>query len=366
MPLMLLSNPGLHLAVLGNPSAKAAHGFGSRKMFRQAERRAHRRVGKTFMLKGQASGYSVGSIKLNKSGVPKKVVGVPWSGRRGVFRYSGVIKKKGGASKRATWTNPLRVLRNPMSAISNYVGAVKSAVPTTLATLKKPSAKGIGFAAAGLVGTYALGGIIAAKVIVPGLNKVPALASFAGSNIGKRVIGASIPLLIGAGASLVVKGDNGKAILAGSVIAAVMEAAMPGTLVKLLSKLPVIGSKFATASYLPTSMATGAAAQGPVNGLAGLGAIVTVKSISTTSPGVMDGYEQVRADSFATPGKLNGLGEDSLAAYVAASESALNSDTVLAGVDGYLEEAEEGNMVSYLNTYGRNRKAERAELAAAY
>jgi hypothetical protein len=58
-----------------------------------------------------------------------------------------------------------------------------------------------------------------------------------------------------------------------------------------------------------------------------------------------------------TTGSRSGMGEDALAAYVEDKAQRLNDDTVLAGVDGYLEEAEESNLVSYLSPHPRAEKA---------
>ena len=323
MPLMLMSNPGLHLALLGNPRRKAKHGFSSRKRFTQALWKAKRRVGKTFKIKGGGS-YRIGALVgvRGRRGSPKShATGISWTGRKGGFAYRGTVKRRGHRRTRlTTFTNPLR---NPMKLVSDYVGALKSAPQTVISTVKGPNKlKNIAYMGAGALGSYFLAG-----TVVGLMKKIPVAGKIADNPIGSRIFGAAANFTIGYVASKFVKGDAGKAILAGSIVAAVIEAAMPGGMDKLVAKLPFVGKKVTD---------TKAVVAQAVNGLLGIDGYVDAPSYQGVGflPGMsVDGY--VDAPSY------QGVGEDALAADardMLAGDNDMAGDNDLAGFP-YLEDS---------------------------
>lgn len=283
MPLMLMSNPGLHLALLGNPrrakkskkrrGRKARFGFPSRKRFTQARWRALRRVGRRYRIKG-GSAYRVRSVKVGvkrRSRRKTHLSGISWSGRLGGVRYRGAIRRRGSRKyRRAAWTNPrrrrTRTRNNPMKAIRGYVSALKSAPKDILGIFKGPKKiKHIAFAAGGAIGTYMAGGLFTARVLVPVLGKVGA-ASFMDNPTAKRVVGGLVPFSLGYAASRFVKGDIGKALLVGGALASLVEIIQPGMIGTLITRTPVVAT---VAAAVPAPATTG-----PVSGMYGLGAYV--------------------------------------------------------------------------------------------
>ena len=224
MPVMLLSNPGLPLAIYGNPRTKKV-------------RRARR------------STSSKGSTMARRR------------------KHS-------------------RRRKNPL--VKDYISAARSAPGSVLALFKGSNkGKNLAFAAGGAVGTYVLGGLLTSFVITPALNKVPAVASVVANPIAKRVMGGLIPFTAGFVASRFVKGDLGKALLVGGTIAGLTEIAMPGMVGQLIGRIPGVGqtivgiaAKAPSAAGQPKAVA--AAVQGPVKGLSGLGEYVDAASYQGT------------------------------------------------------------------------------------
>jgi hypothetical protein len=190
------------------------------------------------------------------------------------------------------------------------------------------------FAAGGAVGTYALGGIVTASLIVPALNAVGAGPLLA-NQWGKRIIGGLVPFTLGYFGSKFVKGDIGKALLIGGGIASMAELAAPGMIARLVYR----------AAPAAVAVAPVAAVKGPVNGMDGIDGYVDAKAYQGT--GGVDGY--VDAKAYQGTGDL----DDDLDGYVDAKayqgtgdmDDDLASDD-LAGVDGYLTDASK-----YMNTY---------------
>jgi hypothetical protein len=282
MTMLLMSNPGLHLALLGNPRKK-------KKVRRGKSSRRHTR-----------------------SRSPK---------RRG----------------RARGTHPAR--KNPMKAVSAYVGALKRAPREILSTFKGPKKiKHALFAAGGAVGTYALGGIVTAKLLVPALNAVGA-GTVMSHPIAKRVIGGLVPFTVGYVASRFVRSpDIKKAIQVGGAVASLMEIAMPGMIGGLIARatpMPVLAMAPAAAT---------AAVKGPVSGMNGLGGYVDSPAYQGTggyvdSPAYQGTGDNDEVDGYVDSPAYQGTGaDDDLAA----------SDDVMAGVDGYMEQGQK-YLDSYLN-----------------
>jgi hypothetical protein len=339
MPLMLMSNPGLHLALLGNPGLKR-HGFPSRKRFTQASWRAKKRVGKRYKIKGGGS-YRVSraSVIKRRSSPKRHAAGISWSGKLGGVRYSGAVRRGHSRSAiKTAWTNPRRrkhrsSRRNPVGVINQYIGAVKRAPHEVMAVFKgRNKIKNIAYAAGGAVGTYAIGGIITASVVVPVLNMVGAGRILA-NPIGKRVVGGLVPLTVGFVANKFIKGDIGKALMVGGAAASIIELVSPGMIARLVYGTPVVGP-------MAVAAAPAAAVRGPVNGMEGLGGYVDANAYQGTG-----GY--VDANAYQGTGEVEGYVDANAYQGTGDTEDDLASDD-LAGVDGYLTDSSK-YMQTYLN-----------------
>ncbi len=348
MPLMLLSNPGLHLALLGNPRrrSKKRHGFKSRKRYTQAKWRAKKRVGRRFRIKGGGS-YRVTGASVRKHRGKRKShrQGISWSGRLGGVSYRGAIRRRGVRKYRKTaWTNPRRRRnsnrKNPMKVVSGYVSALKKAPKEVLGLFKGPKkVKHVLFAAGGAVGTYMLGGVFTARALTPLLSKIPGAASALSTPIMSRVVGGLVPFTMGYAASKFIKGEIGKALLVGGAAASIVELIKPGMIGQLMHTTPVVSTVVA-----PIAAAAGpAATTGPVNGMLGLGAYVDSPAYQgvgayVDSPAYQGVGAYVDSPAYQGVGENDDAGDDEMAGIGAADD--------LAGVDGYLEQGSE-----YLNSY---------------
>jgi hypothetical protein len=277
--MMLMSNPGLHLALLGNPPRR--------------KRRSHSRT--------------------------RRNCGNPRSRRRASVR------------RHHHHRNPRR---NPVGVVHQYVSAVKAGPREVLGIFKgRNKIKNIAFALGGAVATYAIGGIANTSVLTPALNAVGAGAAL-NNPMAKRVIGAAVPFTLGFAANKLIKGEIGKAMLVGGVIASIAEAVSPGLIARLAYKVPQVGP-------VAVAAAPAAAVTGPVNGMNGLGGYVDARAYNGTGE-ELAGYVDARA--------YNGTGEE-LAGYVDAraynGTGGLGDDEDdLAGVGDYLTASSK-----YLDTY---------------
>jgi hypothetical protein len=345
MTVMLMSNPGLHLALLGNPLPR--RGFPSRKRLTQAQWRAKHRTGRLHKIKGGGR-YRISSHSAVKHrGKRHHVKGIAWSGRLGGVAYRGSLKRSGSRSyHKVAWTNPRRrhSRKNPMKikALSGYMSAVKRAPREILSTFKGPKKiKHIAFAAGGALGTYALGGMVTASVIVPLLNRVGA-GSFMGSPTVKRVLGGMVPFTLGFVASKFIRNaDLKKAVMVGGAVASLVEIVSPGMIGSLINRVTASAPMLApAAAALPAT-----AKAGPVNGMAGLSGYVDSPAYQGTggyvdSPayqGTGDMTDQM--DGYVDSPAYQGTGDD---------DDLAGPDDAMAGVDGYLTEGQK-YMDSYLN-----------------
>ncbi len=346
MTVMLMSNPGLHLALLGNPyrkSKKAKRGFPSRKRYTQAVWRAKTRTGRTHKIKGGGRYWIASHSSVARHGKRKHVRGIAWSGVLGGVRYRGKLKRSGSRSYHpAAWTNPRRHSRkNPMKAFSAYIRAAKAAPRDIMSTFKgKGKIKHIAFAAGGALGTFALGGIVTQSVIVPVLARVGA-AGLMANPIAKRVVGGMVPFTLGYVASKFIRNANiKKALMVGGAVASLAEIVRPGLMGELMGRVT---------AYAPMQVQAAvpaAAKAGPVQGMYGLDGYVDSPAYQGTG-----GY----VDSPA----YQGTGDaDDMAGYVDSpayqgtgdqdDDLAASGDDVMAGVEGYLEQSQAG-YASYLN-----------------
>lgn len=212
MPLMLLSNPGLHLALLGNPRRGRrrlrVRGPRSlkRKTFLAGWSRAKRRVGKVGHTRGRTT-YKITSARISRDRRRRKhAKGISWSGRRGSFRFGVRIRRRGSRrARRTSVTNPRHRKGHTMSRrrrhsrrnpniVGGYITAAKGAPKQVMSLFTGPNKiKNIGFAAGGAAATYLAGGLVTSKLLTPLLGKIPGAANIVGSPMGKRIVGGLVP-----------------------------------------------------------------------------------------------------------------------------------------------------------------------------
>jgi hypothetical protein len=236
---MTMTNPGLALAVLGNPphawsTRRPRYDFSGKTLskprtYQLAERWAKR------LKAGKYRGYSV--LVNKRLAAPIARSGWKWSGRVG---SASIVR-----GSRTVATNPRNSImrlfrRNPFTAVAK----IGSDIPASLMSLTKGSVKDIGMkvgiAAASTVGTTIAGNM------AYGFVKPYIPAGIMGGT-SERVIKAAFPILIGATAYKFapLKDDQKKAVLAGSVVAAAMGFLKPDLLSSLVSKIPAIGPQIA-------------------------------------------------------------------------------------------------------------------------
>lgn len=391
MPLMLLSNPGLHLALLGNPkrsgkrAGKKSFGFATRKLWTQAKRRAIARVGRTFKIKGggRYKVHSSGSTGYHRAGRPRiHAPGISWSGRKGGIGYTGTISRRGKRSF-ARWTNPrhhrkprkhtMSRRRNPF--VGDLVANVKSIPNDIKATFSGPKViKNVAFAAGAGVGCFMLGGMLIKMLKDKGPAAVQAqLVGNPQSDMKLRVINASAPLLVGVLAAIFIKDKTLKtAIIAGSAIAAAVEVAKPGMVGDTLAMVTGGIKTASTAALPPAAAATvntavakveevaktngllGAYADVPsYQGSAGLAGLLgyTGAPAYSGSAGLLGAYADV--PSYSGTGEYTDVpsysGTGDLASDDLAGPNDLADDTVLAGLGTYLNDSVAAQSGSYLN-----------------
>ncbi len=223
-----------------------------------------------------------------------------------------------------------------MKFVSSYIAAAKRAPREVLSTFKGPKKiKHALFAAGGAVTTYAIGGIVTAKVLVPALGMIGA-GTLMANPIAKRVVGGMVPFTVGyIGSRFVRNADLKKAIMVGGAVASLMEIAMPG----------MIGGLIARATPAPVAaMVPAAAKAGPVNGMYGLDGYVDSPAYQGTggyvdSPAYQGTGDNDQVDGYVDSPAYQGTGAD---------DDLAGPDDVMAGVDGYLEQGQK-YMESYLN-----------------
>ncbi len=353
MTVMLMSNPGLHLALLGNPfrkTSKTRFGYPSRKRYTQAVWRAKKRTGHRFKVKGGGRYVIKSRSGVKHRGKRHHVKGIAWSGRLGGVSYRGLLKRSGSRSyHKVAWTNPRRRTSKgsimKIKALSGYVGALKRAPREILSTFKGPKKiKHIAYAAGGALGTYALGGMVTASVLVPLLNKVGAGAVL-GNPIAKRVVGGLVPFTLGFVASKFVRNaDIKKALMVGGAAASLVEILAPGMIGGLINRVTS-----STPMLAPVAAALPAAAKaGSVNGMDGLDGYVDSPAYQGTggyvdSPAYQGTGAADQMDGYVDSPAYQGTGDDDDLAG-----GGVGDDEAMAGVDGYLTDGQK-YMDSYLN-----------------
>jgi hypothetical protein len=307
--ILTCSNPGMELAVLGNPGRKVIKydWTGVPKSKRKALYQLAERWSKRKSVDGPYSGVKVGIRR--RSTKPRKVVGHPRTGRVGSVDF---ISKH---TSRVVGTNPMRRFKhyvaklNPMPAAAGVLNDVKALPGDVKGIFAKPIT-GVPFALGGAAVALTGGAIVTNRVLSPLIARMPAsIQGFLTGAIGRRVLTAALAYGLGKAAAKYapVSPDKKRAIEAGAVAAALIEAIRPGLAGQTLSKIPYIGQPvFGAASsvqglgiYMPPAPAydangdstraltmsgyesmpayTGSrpAIPAPINGLPGMGAIIT-------------------------------------------------------------------------------------------
>lgn len=217
-----------------------------------------------------------------------------------------------------------------MKAISGYVSALKKAPQEILSPFKgSHKIKHTLFAAGGAVGTYFVGGMFTSGILTPVLNKVGAGGLMSGA-ITKRIVGGLVPFTMGYVGSKFIKGDLGKALIAGGAIASLAEIVSPGLVARMLHNLPFIGTPAIAAAPV-------AAVKGPVNGLNGLGGYVDAPSYQGTG-GYVDAPSYQGTGEYVDSPSYQGTGDND------DDDSLADADAVLA--DGYIDEG-----AKYMDSY---------------
>ncbi len=345
MTVMLMSNPGLHLALLGNPgrSSKTRFGYPSRKRYTQAVWRAKKRTGRRYKIKGGGRYVVKARSAVKHRGKRHHVRGIAWSGRLGGVGYRGLLKRSGSRSyHKVSWTNPRRRKhhrKNPMKYVSAYVGALKRAPTEIMSTFKGPKKiKHLAFAAGGALATYAAGGMVTASLLVPALNKIGA-GSLLGNPIAKRLVGGLVPFTLGyVGSRFLRNADLKKAVMVGGAVASLVEIVSPGMIGSLIQRL-TMAAPASVAAAVPAAAATG-----PVQGMSGLGGYVDSPAYQGT--GAIEGY--VDSPAYQGTGGVEGYVDSPAYQGTGADDDLASGDDVMAGVDGYLTEGSK-YMDSYLN-----------------
>lgn len=238
--ILTLSNPGLELAVLGNPGKQIKYDWdgvapGQRKrIYQLAERWAKRKAS------GKFRSHAIGVRKA--LGPRKSLSGKPWSGLRGSVD---LISKK---THKVVGTNPMRSFKryaaklNPLPAVGKVVTDVKALPTQAMGLVKNPvnAVVALGGSAVALSG----GAIVMNRVVNPLIARLPAaIAGPMTSPMGKRVISASVAAGLGYTAAKFapLSEDKKKALKAGALIAALVELIKPGAAGQLLARIPVVG-----------------------------------------------------------------------------------------------------------------------------
>ena len=355
--LVTMSNPGLHLAIIGNPGRKKrrtnkgksmarrrrmskaqkqalAKGFrarglpvpaklrtnpgtkaGARKARRKLRRKQlSRRRSAAKAYAKRARGYHV--VVRRKAGRRKtnrrfgRAYGIK-TGRKGTISFR---RRKGGRS-RLVATNPRRRSRrsrrrtrtNPPLTAASWMRGI-TAMPTNLANVfkGKDMLKNAGMAGLGAVSGIVVGGM-ARGVVLGAVGRVaPAVAS---NRLVQGVLGGLITYTGGyAAGRMLIKNDRARvAFITGSATAALVNLIFPGAITGMLTRIPVIGPQL---SRLPGMSGLGAYVAAP--GYQGVGRYPQALAAYVEAPG----YQAVGYDP-AVAGNDDALA-GALGAYVAA------------------------------------------------
>lgn len=307
--ILTCSNPGLELAVLGNPGRKAIHydWTGVPKSKRKALYQLAERWSKRKSTDGPYSGVKVGIRR--KRTHPRKVVGHPRTGRVGSVDF---ISKH---TSRVVGTNPMRRFKhyvaklNPMPAATGVINDVK-ALPADVKGIFAKPITGVPMALGGAAVALTGGAIVTNRIITPLIAKLPAsLQGILTGAIGRRVVTALVAYGLGKAAAKYapVSADKKRALEAGAVAAALIEALKPGLAGQTLSRIPVIGEKVFGAAASVQGLGIYMA---PAPGYDGQGPSTLILTPGSRPDSGIHGYETMNAYTGTRPAltsPVNGL-----------------------------------------------------------
>jgi hypothetical protein len=303
MPAVVMSNPGLHLAVLGNPGRRKK---ASAKQRRARVRRRHKKS----------------SEKENPMARRRR------RGRRSLPRRADGRFKRGSNPRRRTARRTARRRYSRRNPVGQFVKIYTDLPKNIGATFRGNGAlMNIALAGGAMLGTYALSGTVTGKVIAP-IFKAVGMDS-AGKTTA-RVLEIITPSLIALGATFIpgLSEKRKTAIITGGGVASIMAAIAPNQIREWITKLGI--DKVAP----DATEGGGAGFLAGMYGremLAGMGAYVDTASYSGTQG--MLGYEQAAAYA--------GTGQEMLAGGM----GAYVSDASYSGTQGMGQEMLAGSFL---------------------
>ena len=207
-----------------------------------------------------------------------------------------------------------RARRNPgiaalgREALSPFTGLPKD-VPDMFKG--KDMIKKVGVTAAGLVGTYMLGGIVA-KAAGDIIAKLPE----SGGSM-KSIYGGLITYASGFGASMLLKGEMRSSVRTGAALATIIEVLAPGQIQRVVDMIPGMKKAEAGTSGPVVAAAAQAAAEGATNGIGRAVLAGYVSAASYQGSAGIRGYVEAPAyqgtNGYVEAPAYSGTGEDLLA-----------------------------------------------------
>lgn len=357
MTAVVMSNPGLHLAVLGNPGSRrkkrkgkkmatAKQKAAARRNIKKAQR-ANRKKYKT-RTRRKARGVKV---IFRRKGKHRRKTNRKFGARRRIKTgRRGTVSYRSRSTGRLLATNPRKRRksrrRNPNGIAKGLRGWSRGLTTAPAGIMKTFTGKNVmkntAWLAGGTVAAYIAGGFTA-KFASPILAMIPGVPAAMQRPMVQRIVGASMNYTAGYVISMFIKDKELKtAIQLGGALAAGLEFIAPGMMGQWVSRIPLVGQTAATAE----------AAAGPVNGLGmyyGGPALAGFMGEYVDASAYQGAGEYVDASAYQGAGELNeyvdasayqGAGDDdALAEYVDASAyQGAGDNDMLAG--SYLDEAD--------------------------
>jgi len=316
MAAVLMTNPGLHLAVLGNPKIKRnKRKKASAKKRRQKVRRKSKATSRSNPMAKTRRNMGYKHRKANgqfKKGYGKKT--------RKNMGYGKKTRKNMGYGKKTRKNMKRRSYRrNPTIAARgrNYVTGLTGAPGRAMKLFRgKNAVKNALYTAGGAAGAYWIGGVVS-SYLRPVLGRIPGMDA----PIAQRAIGALMPYT-GAflATSFIKNGQIKTSLRLGGAIASIVEFIKPGMVADLIRRVPG-GEMIAS----------------PVEGLWGIGSYVEAPGYSGTA-GYVDAPSYAGTGEYVDAPSYAGTGEDvMLAGYVEDSGYRGAGQEMLAG--NFMEES---------------------------
>ena len=254
MAAVLMSNPGLHLAVLGKPPTRR----NKRKKASAKKRRA-----------------KVAHRTKRRSATMAKT-------RRNKVRRNKSTRRNRSRTRR-------NYRRNPSLAASGkqYIGGLTSAPSKVMNLFKgKGAMKNVLFTGGGLVGTYVIANMVRARTEGM-LMSIPGM----GNDTVRRVVYGLMPYTMGFVGSMFIKNAKYKAALKlGGALGSIIEIIAPGMLANQIAKIPVVGQyagQMGLYGYISAPSYAGSGSYVDAPSYAGSGAYVDAPSYAGAGEDVM-------------------------------------------------------------------------------